>query len=36
MARRIRPWLSLILPDPDDFALGAYWEAPGGWANTGK
>jgi hypothetical protein len=28
--------VTLILPDPDDFALGPYWEAPGGWANTGN
>jgi hypothetical protein len=26
--------VTLILPDPDDFALGPYWEAPQGWGIT--
>jgi hypothetical protein len=26
--------VTLVLPDPDDFALGPYWEAPSGWGIT--
>jgi hypothetical protein len=27
--------ITLVLPDPADFAHGPYWEAPSGWAETG-
>jgi hypothetical protein len=27
--------ITLILPDPAAFPHGPYWEAPGGWADTG-
>jgi hypothetical protein len=26
--------VTLILPNPEDFALGPYWEAPTDWAQT--
>lgn len=28
--------VTLILPAPDDPVPGPYWEAPGGWADTGS
>jgi hypothetical protein len=28
--------ITLILPDPAEFAHGPFWEAPGGWAATGS
>lgn len=27
--------VTLILPNPEDFAVGPYWQAPSDWAPTG-